>query len=149
MADGVEDGGADAVTDEEILYRSVMQEQYKIAADGAVTLHSVAFGDRSCRISFDRAKLRTAEQARKQPDQAIFAIRAGDARAIQGVVMNLQPYRVEVSADPLPENPAHALVQALPQSPDTPELSGEGFKKLQRELAKIARMELTPVRPAP
>lgn len=134
---------ADGVTDEEILYRSVRQDEYRPEA-GQLRILSTAFNDHGQRISFDRANLRTPQQTRKAADQAVFAVTAGEVRKITGVIVSEIIYRVEVIASPIDRNPSHAHVEALPPTPEAPALSSTGFKKLKRELAKIARMELLP-----
>ena len=137
---------ADVVADEEILYRSVRQDQYQ-SEGGVIRLHSTAFADRSQRISFDRALLRTADEARKDSSQAVFAVTAKEVRGIKDVVINETAYRVDVIASPLADNPAHAHVEAFRPNKTAPELSQTGFKKLQRALTKIAVLVSPPSTP--
>ncbi len=141
MADTVND-----IADEEILYRSVRQEEYRLEA-GQLIIQSTAFNARSQRISFDRALLRTAEESRKADDQAVFSVTAAEVRSIEGArIQSSSLYYVEVVASPIENNSAHAHVEAIPHQETMPPLSAEGFKRLKRELAKLAQIVLPPLR---
>ena len=119
---------ADGVADEEILYRSVRQDQYQ-SEGGIIRLHSTAFADRSQRISFDRATLRTADEARKDSSQAVFAVTAKEVRGIKDVVINETVYRVDVIASPLADNPAHAHVEAFRPQRNRPRIKPNWFQE--------------------
>ena len=120
-----------AIADDEILYRSVRAEEIDVADGKIVRLSSQAFNDRSGAISFDRAKLTTAEQTRKNSTDLVLGITARDARAIQSVTHNNIRYQIEVLPAPLPDNPAHAIARGIPP------LEGSGFKKLKTALAGL------------
>jgi hypothetical protein len=128
---------ADHVADDEILYRSVRRDQI-IPVAGGVRPSSQAFTDRHMEISVDRAKLRDHDpyQSQMSPTDAVVSLRVSDVR---GTLPARPEYAIDVRPDPLPENPAHALIYAQPQFANQ-----SVFRRLRERLALLARIELLP-----
>ena len=135
MVDFVEDG--------EMLYRSVRSDHTEEEGNSR-RASSQAFADRSQRISFNRARLRSAEETRFSPDQAVFAVTAREVRGIKGIITGATTREVEVYFSPLSENTSHCHVS--PSDPEGHEtvLPKSGFDRLKREIAKIAVLVLPP-----
>jgi hypothetical protein len=128
---------SDQVADDEILYRSVRRDQI-IPVEGGVRLSSQAFTDRHMQVSVDRAKLRNHDPRNCQmsPTDAVVSLRVSDVR---GSLPGCPEYEIDVRPDPLPDNPAHALIYAQPQYANP-----SVFRKLRERLALLARIELLP-----
>jgi hypothetical protein len=128
---------SDPVADDEILYRSVRRDQI-VPVEGGVRPSSQAFTDRRMEVSVDRAKLRDHDphQSRMSATDAVVSLRVAD---IRGTLPGRPAYAIDVRPDPLPENPAHAVIYAQPQFANQ-----SVFRKLRDRLAWLARIELLP-----
>jgi hypothetical protein len=133
----------DYIGDDELLYRGVRSHYVK--RDGnTIRISSQAFTDPSKKISVDRAKLCNYDPHHTQVELTDYVCRivAGRVREIGSVTQNtpkgelIVQHHVRVEPDPLPENPAHALIFA------DPNIQTRGvFRKLQEGLALIAEWE--------
>jgi len=128
----------DAVSDDEILYRSVRERDILRDENGTILrIASPAFNDRVREVSLDRAKFRTPEECRFRPSDTVVSLRAGDIRAITDIVHGGQQYQIEVRPDPIlnhpefPDNPAHSVVVG------SPNLTQSAFEKLKKALALL------------
>jgi|GEM_PF-4210527 len=128
----------DAVSDDEILYRSVRESDILRDENGIILrIASPAFNDRVREVSLDRAKFRTSEQSRFRASDTVVSLRAGDIRAITDIVHGGQQYQIEVRPDPIlnhpefPDNPAHSVVVG------NPHLTKQAFEKLKPILALL------------
>ena len=142
----------DDVADNEYLYRSVRPADLRTAGGSSFTITSQAFSDRGLRASVDRAFLvgYDPDRSRLSPEQAIVVLTAFDARA-QGPIEYFSPrpvgyigvwppkrFTVGVSSDPLPINPAHAVIHLLPFENE----DASPFRKLKERLAGIVNAKL-------
>lgn len=141
MADGV---GGDRVEDDETLYRSVVPNLWKQKNYGEFYLSSQAFADRRQRPSVDRAKLcgHDPSYARFRPSDYVCSLITRDVRAIDTVVRHDKKgvpqvrHNVDVEPVPLPDDPAHAEIYAVPEIS-----GGRLFERLLERLAYLARWE--------
>ncbi len=143
----------DAVDDDEILYRRLPPglDLYQIADDGTIKISSLAFSSRDYRISVDRAKL-CDNDPRYTLDKrggGVVSLVAGEIRNIIGIARKdsngdiTQQFKIDVEPAPLPENPAHAEIYAIPGF----EYNGsKAFRKLRERLVQMAekRWEIRP-----
>src|SRR5258708_18857532 len=105
------------ITDDEILYRRVPSGRkcYSYRPDGSIGIEPVAFEDRGCRISGDRAQLRannpllTLNQEDDGNDGGDVILITGDGCSIDGLSRNKQTgkhtldFTLHVKHYPLPE----------------------------------------------
>src|ERR1043166_8799966 len=111
--------GPEHVADDEWLYRSVRRE-HLISENGVLRATSEAFGDRSQRVSVDRAALvdHDPRRSRKSETDAIAGLLTARVRGslprrdAQGQEIGV--YVIDIIPEPLPENPAHAVIYADP-----------------------------------
>ena len=121
----------DAVSDEELLYRSVSPQRNQCPIDastGKRRLSSQAFSDATFQISVDRAAFCGNDPTYTQfsPRDGVVGLIAGEVRAIDGIsrnddrgrliraqVVDVVPDPVE-AADGVEANQAHALIFATP-----------------------------------
>ncbi len=139
----------DGVSDEEELYRTVRGEQgadeYFYDETGRLVIASKAFLDRQKEPSVDRAKLRNfdPEQSRISEENGIVTLIAREVRQIGEVKTNDNEGRqvnhaVDVSADPTPENEAHARIVVVPNFFGSESKKNEAFRLLRKALARLA-----------
>jgi hypothetical protein len=138
----------DRVADEERLYRSARAtEILRDPAGRPLRVSSQSFADRHQQVSVDRA-IRCDHDPRstqKSPSDAVVELIASEVRAIRSLVRRddqgreVGVYAIDVRPDPLPENPAHAVIYADPEF-----ASRSLFKRLQERLAQMARFVLPP-----
>ena len=123
---------------EELLYRSIRASDV-ISTGGRIVLSSTAFNDAGMKPSVDRAAMRSAEEAKRSPDDGICGLLTGEVRSINAVTHQAsnQPYRVDVVERPLQDNAAHAQVEVDPlfENPSR-------FKRLKECLCRIAENQL-------
>jgi hypothetical protein len=114
----------DRVGDDETLYRSVRaSEILRDPGRQIIRVSSQAFGDRNQEVSVDRAILRGHDPrgSQRSPTDAVVELLTGEVRAICSLVQRdatsqeLGLYTIDVRPDPLPDNPAHALIYADPR----------------------------------
>lgn len=136
------------VAGEERLYRSVRSSEIIRDASGqALRASSQAFADRHQQVSVNRAALSDHDphSTQKSRSDAVVELVAGEVRAIRSLVRladqgrEVGLYTIGVRPDPLPDNTAHAVSYAHPQF-----ASRSLFKKLQEQLAYMARLVLLP-----
>jgi hypothetical protein len=135
---------SDRVTDDELLYRRVLSG-HLVREGETLRISSQAFSDRSLQPSVDRAKLCSYDPRWTQqgPRNAVVSLHAADVRSTlprrdeQGRETGF--YEIDVKPDPLPENPAHALIYASPAF-----ATKSVFRKLLERLAQLAQIELLP-----
>jgi hypothetical protein len=128
------------VTDDEILYRRVTYTKHTVKSDGSIS--SAAFGgDADSEPSVDRAKLRGYDprNSRTEPSQCIASLVAGDVRAI-----STSERTIDVKADPLRDNPAHALITAKPPFLNENRAAKNVAKDFRRSLAKRSTWAIAP-----
>ncbi len=138
----------DHVADDEWLYCSVRQSEIIRDSDRRpVRVSSQAFGDRGQEVSVDRARLRNEDPSHAQRSQtdAVAQLLTAEVRAIRTLAQRDEHghesgvYSIDVRPDPLPENPAHAVIFADPRF-----ASRSLFRKLQERLAYMAVFVLMP-----
>ncbi len=138
----------DRVADDEVLYRRVpaLREYFKVEGE-TTRISSQAFSDRQFRPSVDRAALLNDDPSRTQqdPTDAVVRLVAGEVRAIASVEQRNEKgettlrHVIDVEPVPLPQNPAHAEIFAIP------DFASKGvFRKLQESLARLAPWEIPP-----
>lgn len=138
------------ITDDEILYRRVPSGRkcYSYRPDGTIGIEPVAFEDRECRISVDRAQLRannpllTLNQEDDGNDGGVVSLITGDVRSIGGLSRNNQAgksildFTVDVEHVPLAENEAHSEIHG---NPDFDQVDKKrAFRRLRHRLAELA-----------
>jgi hypothetical protein len=134
----------DFITDDEELYRSVKQE-HLIYENGVLRAISEAFGDRNQRVSVDRASLVDNDPRRTQKSgtDAVARLVAGAVRCSlprrDAKGQETGTYAIDVIPEPLPDNPAHAVIYANPSF-----VSPNHFRKLRERLARIHQLVLLP-----
>lgn len=136
----------DVVDDDEILYRRIAASRnlFKIRTDGTIEISSAAFGDRELRISVDRAKLCNYNPGYTLGNESgvVVGLVAGKVRNIDGITRNdhkgkaIEQFKIEVEPVPLPDNPAHAEIYAIPAFIETD--AKAAFHRLCRRLARLA-----------
>jgi hypothetical protein len=135
---------SDRIADEELLYRRVLRD-HLVREDGALRISSQAFADRSMQPSVDRAELcdHDPRWTQQEPTNGVLSLLAADVRGTlpqrdeRGRETGV--YAIDVKPDPLPDNPAHALIYAEP-----PFATRSVFRRLLERLAQMARIELLP-----
>lgn len=134
------------VSDDEYLYRRVRNDpQLFSITDGVVHFSSSCFNDKGAKVSVDRANLRnSAEETKFEPTDGIIRLLARDIRDTgpipnpdggAGYLIDVHPRPIEAgNPDGLPENQAHAQIEANPDFPNN-----SRFKKLKEALAILAK----------
>jgi hypothetical protein len=134
----------DQVADDEELYRSIRPE-YLTTESGVLRARSEAFGDRSQRVSVDRALLidNDPRRARRSEGAAVANLLASAVRVkipqYDAKGREIGTYTIDVLPDPLPDNPAHAVIYANPAF-----ASANHFRKLREHLARTHQIVLLP-----
>lgn len=137
----------DVVGDEEQLYRRVPNiPGFFAIKDGRLRLSGSCFNDvtndvAKARPSVDRAKLRDHDprNAKTAPTQGVVELVAGEVRQIGSVTQTdnkgnvTSVYSVDVLADPLDDNAAHAVIAVSPKFE-----SKRPFERLREALARLA-----------
>ena len=136
----------DFVHDDEILYRRINagRNLYKYRPDGTIEISSQAFYDGASRISVDRAIL-----CNNDPGHLLENFKGGvvsfvtrEVRNIDDLARNdrdgnsVQLFKIDVEPIPVPNNPAHAEIYAIPAFTDSD--SRGAFRRLCRRLVRIA-----------
>jgi len=132
----------DVANDEE-LYRNVRKSACRID-DEVPQLSSTAFNCPQKKPSVDRASHRTsAAESQKSPSDGIAVLIAEEVRAIELANTDAPPnnYVIDVWARPLPENAAHAQIEA------EPDLTGSRFVRLKERLVLLAARRRWVIRP--
>ncbi|MCY1204296.1 hypothetical protein D9M68_356920 [compost metagenome] len=142
----------EAVGDEEIVYRRIQNNSgCYLEVSGSLRLSKSAFNDPAQKPSVDRAALLGNDPARSQtqPDQGIVSLVVRDVRRISDVVTTDQNqnvithHAVDVVADPVAGNPAHAQVVVHPLFG-----SKRPFDRLKESLARLASQRGWEIPPA-
>ncbi len=139
----------DPVSDEEELYRNVRgkgSDEYNYdETTGDLIFRPQAFKDREKEPSVDRAKLRNfdPEQSRLREENGIVTLITQEVRQIGDVETNDNNGRtvnhaVDVAADPIPENEAHARIVVEPNFLGSGSKKNKAFKLLRKALARLA-----------
>ena len=139
----------DPVSDEEELYRNVRgkgSDEYNYdETTGDLIFRPQAFKDREKEPSVDRAKLRNfdPEQSRLREENGIVTLITQEVRQIGDVKTKDDKgkqvkHAVDVSAAPLPENKAHALIVVEPEFFGSGSKQKAAFKLLRIALARLA-----------
>jgi hypothetical protein len=127
--------GTDRIPDDESLLRSVPAGTELTREPEFSRPPSQAFFDRNLQPSVDRrCLLSNLLDARRTPGAGIAELIALAVREIRGVGSASNPVAVDVHPDPVPGNPAHALICT------TREVSESEFRRLRHALARCARM---------
>lgn len=137
------------VSDEEELYRNVRgegsDEYYYDETTGDLVIESKAFLDPQKEPSVDRAKLRNfdPERSRISEENGIVTLITKEVRQIGDVVTKDDKERqvnhgVDVRADPIPENEAHARIVVKPKFFGSGSKQKAAFKLLRKALARLA-----------
>ena len=146
----VEQVTQDRVSDEEQLYRNVRgnleYEEYAYdPTTGHLTFLPKAFQDKEKEPSVDRAKLRNfaPEQSRIEKDNGIVTLITQEVRQIGDVKTNdnngrTVKHTVDVCANPIPGNQAHALIVVDPNFFGSESKRKAAFRRLRIALAKLA-----------
>lgn len=139
----------DRVSDEEHLYRNVRgkesEECFPDPDTGRLIVASKAFLDKQKQPSVDRAKLRNfdPEQSRIEEENGIVTLVTQQVRQIGDVVTNDNDggtvnHAVDVTADPIPKNEAHARIVVEPKFFGSKSKKDKAFKLLRIALARLA-----------
>ncbi len=143
----------DFVGDNEILYRRIPsgRDLYSIADDGTIKISSQAFYSGDFRISVDRAKLCDCNPRYTlgQGSGGVVSLVTRDIRSIVGLVRNdskgkvIRQFAIDVEPVPLPDNPAHAEIYAIPGFEYN---ESKVFRRLRERLVLLAesRWEIRP-----
>ena len=147
------------LADEEVLYRAARASQIAVSG-GRTVISANVFADRTEQISVDRANLQDHDPrptlARLPAAVGVVSITAGEARNAAPIVHVFRDSKgraqveesgaektarseIEVSADPLPDNPAHALIYGTPEFEHK-----KMFKLLCERLTLQAKIEISP-----
>lgn len=140
--------GLDVVQDDEELFHSVSCEDLALQADGSyvVSLHS--FRDRNGQPSVDRKVIREDPAPTKQrPTDGVCLLVAKEIRELDDVTTaqskaDVVRHEIDVVADPVEGNVAHALVVA------NPAVKSSAKKRLQIALARLANARAWALVPA-
>lgn len=109
--------------------------------EGRLRLHTAAFNDKARMPSVDRSSLLNGDphRAKTQPTQGVVGLVVGEVRRV-GTVTRTDPkgnvvetHQLDVVPDPLPDNPAHALITHTPEFQ-----SNRPFDRLKESLARLA-----------
>lgn len=132
------------VLDHEWLHRCVRVGECQ-SIQPAMRLSSTAFNDKSKKPSVDRAGLRAAEESKKDVSDGIVRVLAEKVRQIGIPIKAPDPphFQVDVWGRALPENPAHAQIEPLPN------MTGSRFDKLKEALTRLAEKEGWVIEPTP
>lgn len=134
MPDEVVDSG-------ELIYRRIPADPlYYSIQNGVLRISPSAFNDRELKPSVDRARLNNndAKLSQLQPTDGIASLIVGDVRAIADVVQRDKDgktnfvYKIDVIADPVDTNVAHAIIVADPKY-----RSKSVFNKTKEALARM------------
>jgi hypothetical protein len=138
--------GMDIVADDEIIYRCIFygRDWYLVEAD-RMRISSQAFSDRNQVPSVDRAILQNHDptQSQRNPEDGVLSLVVADVRQIDSVRQLdakgklVQSYKIDVVADPVVGNLAHAEVRPMPQYQ-----TKSVFRKLQERLAILAMQRI-------
>jgi hypothetical protein len=147
----------DTVGDDELLYRRVRKDCIGRDTDNKPFYHSTAFNDRYLKPSVDRAHINRFDPQPTRFDEtnsdAVVSLIASRVRAIKSVMNHnapgnaSAPHVIDVLPSPvrnhptLPDNPAHAQIQATDPITDT------AFGHLRKALAKMSTPVLAPYEP--
>ena len=147
------------VSDDEILYRRVPDRKGNYVRDGGrCRVSSAAFGDRQRQTSVDRAKLRDHNPRNTQSSPSDFVVsllthrvrnEAGLDESKEAITRDVGDSKsgvckVDVTPDPLDENPSHALIRGIP---DFREDEKKVYKKVKKALARLADWAVGPPDP--
>lgn len=134
---------SDIVGNDEIMFRRVDADGWKRnSLTGEAEVHSSAFMDRKLHPSVDRARLCNDDPTWTQAgndDFGVAELLTADIRTIDSVreldakQRPIQGYRIDVVADPLPDNIAHAEIRADPEI-----TKRKPFDRLRAALAVLA-----------
>jgi len=144
------------VTDDEILYRRILDDFYEVQNDGTFKFKSQAFTDVEFRTSVNRAKLCDNDPKRTlgKFSGGVVSLVARDVRAINDIIQYdknknpIQTFIVDVEHVPIinhpiePDNLAHAEIHTIPECPNS-----RVFKRLRERLVLLAnarQWELAP-----
>ena len=147
------------LADAEVLYRAVRASQVTVS-QGRIVVSASAFADRTEQISVDRADLQARAPrptlSRLPAATSVVSITAGEARDVAPIVhvfrdskgraqldqrgqQKMASSEIEVVADALPDNAAHALIRGTPEFEHK-----KMFKLLIEHLAVRAKIEIAP-----
>lgn len=139
----------DYVSDEEELYRNVRgeggDEYFYDPTTGHLIIESKAFLDRQKEPSVDRAKLKNfdPEKSKIGERDGVVTLITQEVRQMGDVVSADREgkkvnHAVDVSADPKPQNEAHALIVVEPKFFGSESKKSKAFKLLRVSLARLA-----------
>ncbi len=145
------------ITDDESLYRRVLDGFYEVQDDGTVKFKSQAFTDVEFKTSVDQAKLCDNDPKRTLGNFSggVVSLVAYDVRAIDDVKQYdrhqtlLQQFHVDVEHVPIindpiePDNLAHAEIHTIPECPNS-----RVFKRLRDRLALLANARQWELKPS-
>lgn len=140
----------DELGDEEIIYRFVRDDEVNFRAEGDRLIPSgEAFRDRDDEPSVDRAMINGNNPSKSQRElsDGVLRLIAADVRTIEAEILDgkgrlVRVGVVRVKPNPLPDNPAHALIYGNPTFKE----GGKGFfRKVKARLSQIARWEIYPL----
>ncbi len=134
----------DSVADDETLYRAIQNEGkeqgWHVDQDGVLRFTEAAFLDPEGKPSVDRARLLDGDpaKAQKHSSDGVVALLARDVRAIDEPRRDKKGrqvgrFEIDVLPDPLPDNPAHAVVTADPPPGSNPQ------RRIRDALARLAQ----------
>jgi hypothetical protein len=141
----------DEVADSEILYRRIpfgiqAAVYYSRQPDGTVRVSSSAFGDRTRRVSVDRALLCAFDPSHTQrtTEDGVVSLPVGEIRnnSVSTYTKGGEPsviHLLDVEPAPLVENQAHAEIVANPAI-----VTDSTFKRLCQLLARLAQWKIYP-----
>lgn len=140
------------VGDDEIVFRRVpAQGCIRNSLTGEPEVHSSAFMDRKNHPSVDRARLCNDDPTWTQAgndDFGVAELLTADIRTIDSVQeldakrTPIQDYRIDVVAEPLPDNIAHAEIRADPEI-----IKRKPFDRLRAALAVLANQRQWRIKP--
>ncbi len=132
------------VLDEEWLHRSVRVSECQ-RIQPPKRLSSTAFNDKGKKPSVDRAALRPAVDSKIDASDGVVRLLTASVRGIGIPIVAPNPpnFEVDVWVRWLPDNPAHAQIEPLPN------MSGSRFDKLKEALARLAEQEDWVIEPTP
>lgn len=150
---------ADVVGDPELLYRRIRPDGV-VTVEGKARLTSQAFNDRYKKPSVNRQKLRPDPVQSKQDEtDGVVQLIAAEIRGVTGILHNPEAaadkqvmYKLDVLPRPiavdniegLPENPAHAQIEADPNVE-----TRTRFDKIKDALARLAERREWVIAPMP
>jgi hypothetical protein len=135
------------------LYRRIPsgRDLYSLADDGTIKISSQAFYSGDFRISVDRAELcgNNPRYTLGQESGGVVSLVTRDVRSIVGLARNdskgrvIRQFAIDVEPVPLPDNPAHAEIYAIPGFSYN---EGKVFRRLRERLVQLAenRWEIRP-----